>query len=253
MSGAWSRRRVLTTGLTVAASATGLAAAVKIADRYGLIPPDSGGIWGPGETLTYATQRLLMARHSMAREFTRSEISKVIPVSGPQPKTDPYQRLLRGDFADWRLSVDGLVARPSTFSLDEIKRMPAQRQITHQACEEGWSFIAEWTGVPLSHVLNLVGMSPAAKFVVFTPFDDAWDSLDLPDALHPQTLLAYNVNDKDLPADHGAPLRARVARQLGYKSVKYLERITLVDSLKHVGDGRGSAQPAYGYSWFAGI
>ena len=171
MSGAWSRRRVLTTGLTVAASATGLAAAVKIADRYGLIPPDSGGIWGPGETLTYATQRLLMARHSMAREFTRSEISKVIPVSGPQPKTDPYQRLLRGDFADWRLSVDGLVARPSTFSLDEIKRMPAQRQITHQACEEGWSFIAEWTGVPLSYVLNLVGMSPAAKFVVFTPFD----------------------------------------------------------------------------------
>jgi DMSO/TMAO reductase YedYZ molybdopterin-dependent catalytic subunit len=253
MSGAWSRRRVLTTGLTVAASGTGLAAAVKIADRYGLIPPDSGGIWGPGETLTYATQRLLMARHSMAREFTRSEISKVIPVSGPQPKTDPYQRLLRGDFADWRLSVDGLVARPSTFSLDEIKRMPAQRQITHQACEEGWSFIAEWTGVPLSHVLNLVGMSPAAKFVVFTPFDGAWDSLDLPDAFHPQTLLAYNVNDKDLPADHGAPLRARVARQLGYKSVKYLERITLVDSLKHVGDGRGSAQPAYGYSWFAGI
>jgi DMSO/TMAO reductase YedYZ molybdopterin-dependent catalytic subunit len=253
MSGAWSRRRVLTTGLTAAASVSGLAAAVKIADRYGLIPPDSGGIWGPGETLTYATQRLLMARNSMAREFTRSEISKVIPVSGPQPKTDPYQRLLKGDFADWRLSVDGLVARPSSFSLDEIKRMPAQRQITHQACEEGWSFIAEWTGVPLSYVLNLVGTSAAAKFVVFTPFDGMWDSLDLPDARHPQTLLAYNVNDKDLPPDHGAPLRARVARQLGYKSVKYLERITLVDSLKHVGDGRGSAQPSYGYSWFAGI
>ena len=253
MSEAWSRRRVLTTSLAAAASVSGLAAAAKIADRYGLIPPDSGGIWGPGETLTYATQRLLMARNSMAREFTRSEISKVIPVSGPQPKTDPYQRLLKDDFADWRLSVDGLVARPSSFSLDEIKRMPAERQITHQACEEGWSFIAEWTGVPLSYMLNLVGTSAAAKFVVFTPFDGMWDSLDLPDALHPQTLLAYNVNDKDLPPDHGAPLRARVARQLGYKSVKYLDRITLVDSLKHVGDGRGSAQPAYGYSWFAGI
>ena len=164
-----------------------------------------------------------------------------------------YQRLLKGGFADWRLAVDGLVARPSSFSLDEIKRMPAERQITHQACEEGWSFIAEWTGVPLSYVLNLVGISPAAKFVVFTPFDDVWDSLDLPDAFHPQTMLAYNVNGKDLPADHGAPLRARVARQLGYKSVKYLDRMTLVDSLKHVRDGRGSAQPSYGYSWFAGI
>jgi DMSO/TMAO reductase YedYZ molybdopterin-dependent catalytic subunit len=253
VSGEWSRRRLLAAGLSTAAALSGLAVAKSIADRYGLIPPDSGGIWGPGETLTYATQRLLMAHHSRAREFARSEVSKVMPVSGPQPRTDEYQRLLKGGFADWRLTVDGLVARPASLSLDEIKRMPAERQITHQACEEGWSFIAEWAGVPLSYVLNLVGISPAAKFVVFTPFDDVWDSLDLPDAFHPQTMLAYNVNGEDLPADHGAPLRARVARQLGYKSVKYLYRITLVDSLKHVRDGRGSAQPSYGYSWFAGI
>ena len=245
-----SRRKLLTAGL---ATTGALGVAARLADRYGLIPPDSGGIWGPGETLTYATQRLLMSRNSMAREFGRSDVSNVIPVSGPQPKTDPYQRLLHGAFADWRLAIDGLVARPTSFSLDEIKRMPARRQITHQACEEGWAFIAEWVGVPLSHVLNLVGVSPTATYIVFTPFDESWDSLDMPDAFHPQTLLAYNLNGQDLPPDHGAPIRARVARQLGYKSVKYLHTITAVDSLKHVGDGRGSAQPAWGYSWFAGI
>ncbi|HYL86704.1 MAG TPA: molybdopterin-dependent oxidoreductase [Candidatus Angelobacter sp.] len=253
MSANLSRRNWLRTGLGAAAGVSGLAVATKIADHYGLIPPDSGGVWGPGETLTYATQRLLMSRHSMAREFNRSEISKVAPVSGPQPKTDPYQRLLAGGFKDWRLAIDGLVARPSTFSLDEIKRMPPRSQITHQACEEGWSFIAEWTGVPLSYVLNLVGISTQAKFVVFYAFDDTWDSLDLPDAYHPQTYLAYNLNGNDLPPDHGAPLRVKVTRQLGYKSVKYLQKITLVDSLKHVGDGRGSISPSQGYSWYAGI
>ena len=248
-----SRRKWITSGLVTAAGVGGLAAAAKIADHYGLIPPDSGGIWGPGETLTYATQRLLMAHHSMAREFNRSEISKVAPVSGPQPKTDPYQRLLTAGFQDWRLTIDGLVARPASFSLAELKRMPARTQITHQACEEGWSFIAAWTGVPLSYVMNLVGISSQAKFAVFYAFDEAWDSLDLPDAFHAQTFLAYNMNGEDLPPDHGAPLRVRVARQLGYKSVKYLQRITLVDSLKHIGDGSGSISPSEGYSWFAGI
>jgi DMSO/TMAO reductase YedYZ molybdopterin-dependent catalytic subunit len=248
-----TRRKLIRTGLAAAAGVSGLAAAAKIADRYGLIPPDSGGIWGPGETLTYATQRLLMARHSMAREFSRSEVSKVVPVSGPQPKTDPYQRMLAEGFKDWRLTIDGLVARPMGFSLDEIKRMPAQSQITHQACEEGWSFIAEWTGVPLSYVLNLVSVSTQAKFAVFYAFDEVWDSLDLADAYHPQTFLTYNLNGKDLPADHGAPLRVKVTRQLGYKSVKYLQKITLVDSLKRVGDGRGSISPSQGYSWYAGI
>jgi DMSO/TMAO reductase YedYZ molybdopterin-dependent catalytic subunit len=252
MSGNVSRRKLIT-GLTAAAGVAGLGVATKIADHYGLIPPDWRGIWGPGETLTYATQRLLMASGSLAREFNRSEVSKVIPVSGPQPKTDPYQRLLARGFADWRLTIDGLVARPAAFSLDEIKRMPAKTQITHQACEEGWSFIAEWTGVPLSYVMNLVGVSAKAKFVVFWPYDESWDSLDLPDAYHAQTFLAYNLNGKDLPADHGAPLRVRVARQLGYKSVKYLHRLTFVDSMKNVGDGRGSAAPSYGYSWYAGI
>ncbi|HEY1760308.1 MAG TPA: molybdopterin-dependent oxidoreductase [Bryobacteraceae bacterium] len=253
MSQAVSRRKLITRGFATAAGVSGLAAAARIADRYGLIPPDHGGIWGIGETLTYATQRILMSRRSLAREFSRSEISKVIPVSGDPPRTEPFERLLAGSFADWRLKVDGMVARPSSFSLDELKRFPSRSQITHQACEEGWSFIAEWTGVPLSYVLSLAGVSPLAKFAVFFPFDESWDSLDLPDAFHPQTLLAYGLNGEDLPAPHGAPLRLRVARQLGYKSVKYLSHITVTDTLKNIGKGLGSASPEEGYSWFAGI
>jgi DMSO/TMAO reductase YedYZ molybdopterin-dependent catalytic subunit len=126
-------------------------------------------------------------------------------------------------------------------------------QIKHQACEKGWSFIAEWSGVPLSYILKLVGISSQAKYVVFFPFDEAWDRLDLPDAFHPQTFLAYTLNGDDLPTPHGAPLRVRVARQLGYKSVKYLSHITVTDSLKNIGKGLGSASPEEGYSWYAGI
>jgi DMSO/TMAO reductase YedYZ molybdopterin-dependent catalytic subunit len=243
----------MTSGLATAAGASGLIAAARLAGRYGLIPPDPGGLYGIGETLTYATQRILMSHHPLAREFNRSEISNAFPVNGPPPETDPYQRLLNGKFADWRLVVDGLVARPSSFSLAELKVHPSKTQITHQACEEGWSFIAEWTGVPLSYVLNLAGVLPQARYVAFFPFDESWDSLDLPDAYHPQTLLAYAVNGQELPTAHGAPLRLRVARQLGYKSVKYLSRITVTDTLRHFGEGKGSWSPEIGYSWYAGI
>ena len=253
MSNLVTRRRLITGGLATVAGVAGLAAAERIADRYGLIPPDSGGIWGVGETLTYAAQRVLMAHHSMAREFSRSEITRFIPVSGPPPKTAPFEYLAAGGFKDWHLPIDGLVARPTSFSLDELERMPMSNQITHQACEEGWSFIAEWHGVQLSHVLNFVGVSTRARYVVVYAFDGSWDSLDMPDAFHPQTFLAYGLNGKELPIPHGAPLRLRVARQLGYKSVKYLSRITVTDSLKNVGDGRGSISPAFGYSWYAGI
>ena len=145
------------------------------------------------------------------------------------------------------------MARPRTFTLAELKALPVSSQITHQACEEGWSFIAEWTGVTLSTVLNLVGVSPRARYVVFLPFDRSWDSLDMADAWHPQTLLAYAMNGEELPTAHGAPIRLRVARQLGYKSVKYLSRITVTDSLKNIGGGLGSYSPEIGYSWYAGI
>jgi DMSO/TMAO reductase YedYZ molybdopterin-dependent catalytic subunit len=252
MSASISRRKLIT-GLTVAGGAAGLTVAARIADRYGLIPPDWGGVYGPGETLTYACQRVLTSGHSMAREFNRSEISKVAPVSGEPPKSDPYQRLLAGNFADWRLAVDGMVARPASFSLADLKRLPARTQITEQICEEGWSFVAEWTGVAVSDMLNAVGVLPHAKYVVVFPFDDAWDSVDMQDALHPQTLVAYGMNGQELPARHGAPARLKVPRQMGYKSVKYLSRITVTDTLKNIGTGRGSAAPDAGYSWYAGI
>jgi DMSO/TMAO reductase YedYZ molybdopterin-dependent catalytic subunit len=253
MSRILTRRRLITTGLATVAGASGLAVAARLADAYGLIPPDHGGIYGAGETLTYGAQRLLTSRHSMAREFSRADVSRVAPVNGEPPRSEDYQRLLTRNFADWRLDVQGLVARPSSFSLEELKRLPSRTQITQQACEEGWSFIAEWTGVPLIDVLNLVGVSPRARYVVFYPFDISWDSLDMDDARHPQTLLAYGMNGRELPAGHGAPLRLKVPRQLGYKNVKYLAGIDVVDSLKDIGNGLGSVSPDYGYSWYAGI
>jgi DMSO/TMAO reductase YedYZ molybdopterin-dependent catalytic subunit len=248
-----SRRSLITTGLATAAGASGLVVAARLADRYGLIPPDGAGVYGVGETLTYGAQRLLMANQSLAREFNRSQISKSVPIDGKPPEKEDYQRLLAGQFADWRLKIEGLVARPSLLSLAELKSYPSRTQITHQACEEGWSFIAEWTGVPLSHILNLAGVLPRARYVVFFAFDASWDSLDMPEALHPQTLLAYGMNGQEIPTGHGAPLRLKVPRQLGYKNVKYLSHITVTDTLKNIGNGRGSISPDYGYSWYAGI
>jgi DMSO/TMAO reductase YedYZ molybdopterin-dependent catalytic subunit len=253
MSVSVSRRRLIKTGLGAVAGAGALGAAVRAADRYGLIPANCRGVYGVSETLTYAGQRLLTKLPSMAREFDRSQISKVIPVNGAAPKTEAYQKLLAGGFADWRLAVDGMVDRPGPLSLAEIKAFPARSEIVHQACEEGWSFIAEWTGVPLSVVLHHVGINPAARYVFFFTFDEWWDSIDMDDALHPQTLLAYGMNGTDIPLDHGAPLRLKVARQLGYKSLKYLTRMTVTDTAKGIGDGLGSSAPAAGYSWYAGI
>ena len=253
MSGGLSRRKLLKTGLAVAAGACGLGVAARIAGRYGLIPPDSGGIYGVGETLTYATQRLLLARHPLAREFSSGEISTVCPINGEPPEDDLYRQGLAQGFADWRLTVDGLVDRPASLSLSDLKSYPSSSQITNQVCEEGWSFIAEWTGVPLSYVLDLVGVQARARYVAFFPFDESWDSLDLVEARHPQTLLAYRMNGQELEAAHGAPLRVRVPRQLGYKSVKYLSRIMVTDTLKDIGKGLGSISPEIGYSWYAGI
>jgi DMSO/TMAO reductase YedYZ molybdopterin-dependent catalytic subunit len=248
-----SRRRLIKTGLGAIAGASGLAVAARLADRYGLIPPDHGGIYGPGQTLTYASQRLL-TRHSLAREFARSQISKAPFANGKPPEDEAYQRSMAGQFADWRLVVDGLVAKPMSFSLAQLRRLPSRSQITHLACEEGWSFIAEWIGVSLSHVLDLVGAAPQARYVVYFSIQrDWWDSVDMADALHPQTLVTYAMNGGDLPAAHGGPIRLRVPRQLGYKSVKYITRLTVTDSIKGFGQGLGSAAPEGGYAWYAGI
>src|SRR5690349_12897934 len=182
MSGHISRRALIRTGVAVAAGASGLVAAAEIARRYGLIPPDYGGLYGIGETLTYGSHRVLMATRSMAREFSRSEISKVAPVNGDPPQSDDYQQLLAREFSAWRLVVDGLVTKPASFSLTDLRHLPSRTQITHQACEEGWSFIAEWAGVPLSTLLDVVQLKPEARWVVLYPFDEFWDSIDIAEA-----------------------------------------------------------------------
>ncbi len=205
MSKLMTRRKLITTGLGVAAGASGIAVATRLANRYGLIPPDNGGLFGIGETLTYAAQRILMSHHSLAREFNRSEISKVAPVNGDPPETETYHRF------------------------------------------------AEWTGVPLKYLLSSVGILPQARYVVLFPLDPYWESIDMADALHPQTLLAYSMNGEELPAPHGAPLRLRLPRQIGYKNVKYLSHIKVVDTVKNIGKGVGGANVEGGYSWYAGI
>ena len=248
-----SRRKLITTGLIATAGASGLAAAAKLAQHYGLIPPDGGGLYGPGETLTYAAQRIL-TRHSLAREFNPSQVSQPPFANEVAPLGDTFQRLRAGAFTNWRLTVDGMIARPASFSLVELKSFPRRSQITHLACEEGWSYIGEWIGVPLSHILDVVGALPQSRYVVYRSIQpDWWESIDMADALHPQTLVAHGMNGGELPVAFGGPLRLRVPRQLGYKSVKYITRLTITDSLKRFGRGLGSAAPEGGYAWYAGI
>ena len=248
-----SRRKLIIGGLAATASVSALGVAARIAQKYGLVPPDHGGIYGLGETLTYASQRLL-TRHSLAREFSRSQISNPPFANEMPPLNDAYKRLQAGGFADWRLTVDGMVDRPASFSLGQLKSYPSRSQITHLACEEGWSYIAEWIGVPLSHVLDAVGVQPQARYVAYFSIDpDWWDSVDMADALHPQTFLAYGMNGNELPVGNGGPLRMRVPRHLGYKSVKFITHMTVTDSMKGFGKGLGSASPEAGYAWYAGI
>src|SRR5690348_4179084 len=168
-----SRRKLITTGLAVTAGASGLAVAAKLARRYGLIPPDGGGLYGPGETLTYAAQRLL-TRHSLAREFAPSQISKPPFANAVDPLGEEFKRLQKGGFTDWRLDVDGMVARPASFSVAELRSFPQRSQITHLACEEGWSYIAEWIGVPLSHLLDRVGTLRQARYVIYRSMQRGW-------------------------------------------------------------------------------
>ena len=248
-----SRRKLILGGLATAAGVSALGVAARIAQKYGLVPPDHGGIYGLGETLTSASQRLL-TRHSLAREFSRSQISNPPFANEIAPLNDAYKRLQAGGFADWRLTVDGMVDRPASFSLDQLKSYPRRSQITHLACEEGWSYIAEWIGVPLSYVLDAVGVKPQARYVAYFSIEpDWWDSVDMADALHPQTFLAYGMNGNELPVGNGGPLRMRVPRHLGYKSVKFVTHLTVTDSMKGFGQGLGSAAPEGGYSWYAGI
>jgi DMSO/TMAO reductase YedYZ molybdopterin-dependent catalytic subunit len=248
-----SRRKFLTSGIAATAGVSGLAVAAKLAKRYGLVPPDSGGIYGPGETLTYAAHRIL-ARHSLAREFPRSMISKVPFANTIPPLNDAFKRLQEGAFADWQLSVDGMVARPGSYSLADLRRFPVRNQITEVVCEEGWSYIAEWIGTPLSEVLKDSGVLPQARYLVYFSIDpDWWESIDMVDAQHPQTLLTWAMNDGDLPVAFGGPLRLRLPRQLGYKSVKFVTRLMVTDSPKGFVSALIPKHPNGGYAWYAGI
>jgi DMSO/TMAO reductase YedYZ molybdopterin-dependent catalytic subunit len=210
-----------------------------------------------GDALTYSAHRAVLSGKSLAKEYSHKDISS-FPATGTVDPGDParpkpseiYRRLQGGGFADWRLSVEGLVARPGSFSLAELKRLPSRTQITRHTCEEGWSAIGEWVGVPLSRVLDAAGMLPEARFVSFYSYDDWADSIDLLDALHPQTILAYAMNGRDLPVPHGAPVRLRVETQMGYKSMKYIERIVVTSELD---DGGAKGNIQNGWAWYVGI
>jgi DMSO/TMAO reductase YedYZ molybdopterin-dependent catalytic subunit len=251
----WMSRRKLVTGL---ASAGGLLLA-GCSSRE--LPPTYGNVLRMGDLLTYRAFRMLLPAQSLAREYAHRDISSSPAVgnSNPGDSQQPgfnadrgplYDRLRVRDFADWRLRVEGRVARPTSFSLADLKRMPERTQITKHTCEEGWSAIAEWTGVPLRTVLEAAGIQPSARFVNYYAFDDTAEGIDMLDALHPQTILAYGMNGRDLPLAHGAPLRMRVETQLGYKSVKFLERIVIANEFDDLGK-IGSLQN--GWAWYVGI
>jgi DMSO/TMAO reductase YedYZ molybdopterin-dependent catalytic subunit len=245
-----TRRQILLAGLT---SAGGL----LLSGCTKKLPPTYGNILRMSDTLTYAAHRVLLPGEALAREYTHKDISS-FPATGTTNPCDPnlkkpnetYAQLLKGNFADWRLSIEGLVARPGSYSLADLKGLPSRTQITKHVCEEGWTAIAEWTGVPLSRVLDSVGLLPNARYVVFYSYDEWADCLDMFDALHPQTILAYGMNGRDLPLAHGAPVRLRLERQLGYKSMKYIERIVVKEDFD---DGGMNGSIRNGWSWYVGI
>jgi DMSO/TMAO reductase YedYZ molybdopterin-dependent catalytic subunit len=216
-----------------------------------------------GEALTETAQRVLLSRSSLAKEYTEEDISKDFRANGSTQIDDPtYRRLVADSFRNWTLQVDGLVARPARYTLSELRSMPQRTQITRHDCVEGWSCIGKWTGVPLSVVLATAGLKPQAKYLVFHCADtlgeslDAglyYESIDLPDAYHPQTILAYAMNGEPLKEAYGAPLRLRVERQLGYKMAKFIMRIEAVESFAGIYGGKGGYWEDRGYQWYAGI
>jgi DMSO/TMAO reductase YedYZ molybdopterin-dependent catalytic subunit len=213
------------------------------------------------EDLNYWLQRRVLPHHALAREYDEADLSPQFRANGStDPEDEDYRRLAANGFADWGLEVGGLVERPQRFSLADLRTLPSRTQITRHDCVEGWSCIGKWTGTPLAALLQRVGVRPEARFVMFHCADTMEDSVDryyesigLGDAFHPQTILAYDMNGAPLPVAHGAPLRVRVERQLGYKMAKYVMAIELVESFSHIGRGHGGFWEDRGYEWYAGI
>jgi DMSO/TMAO reductase YedYZ molybdopterin-dependent catalytic subunit len=254
-----TRRALIAGGAAAAASLTAGCDQVAAPDAQTL-----NRILDFGEFLSLQAQRLLLAGQPLAREYAEADISAEFPVNGTErPGGAAYFRLVTSNFTSFRLTVDGLVKKPLSLTLDEIKAMPSRTQITLHACDQGWSAIGRWTGVPLSNLLQAAELTPDARYIVFHCMDQLvrradssgfyYESIDLFDALHPQTILAYGMNGKALPVQHGAPLRLRVERQIGYKNAKYVQRIEAVDRLNQINGGRGGFWPDRGYQWYAGL
>jgi DMSO/TMAO reductase YedYZ molybdopterin-dependent catalytic subunit len=216
--------------------------------------------------LSQRAQALLTGRDAMAQEFTEADIADTFRSNGTAlPDSRLYRQLLADQFRTWRLRVGGLVARPAQYSLADLRAMPSRTQITRHDCVEGWSVIGKWTGVPLRQLLALAQPRSEARYVVFhcadpmdgsdvqAPASTYYESIDLVEAVHPQTILAYGLNDEPLPVKNGAPLRLRVERQLGYKHAKYLMQIDVVERLENIRGGKGGYWEDQGYEWYAGI
>ncbi len=220
-------------------------------------------VLGLGEKANFKIHRTLSDRMALAREFAPSDISPKFRQNGTLvPAGQTYAQHAKENFANWQLRVDGLVERPQALSLAQIRAMPTRKQITRHDCVEGWSAIGKWSGVPLKLILDAAGLRPQARYVVFHCADGMdddggspyYESIDLVDALHPQTILAWALNDQPLPVGNGAPLRLRVERQLGYKHAKFVERIEAVADLSQIRGGKGGYwEDVAGYEWYAGI
>ena len=254
MSIAITRRGLLIAGAATAGSAL-LAGCDPLSEGVSMRP-----LLDFGQLMSLRAQRLLLAAQPLVREYTLADISPDFPPNGTEmPDGDSYFELVTSQFANWRLTVDGLVRKELSLSLDEIKELPARTQVTQHSCDEGWSAIGQWTGVPLGHLLQMAELAPEARYIVFHCLDEMtegefyYESIDLFDAFHPQTILAYGMNGKALPIQHGAPLRLRVERQIGYKNAKYVTRIEAVDRLNPIGGGKGGFWEDRGYQWYAGL
>ncbi len=256
-----SRRRFL--GFTGGAASSILLSGWDAFDFVGESEDTTRQVLQRANDLTYAVQRRLQGRDALAREYSESEIRQGQKPNGEtNPETKEYVALRARNFANYRLQVHGLVETPASISLEQLLSMPQRTQITRHDCVEGWSTIAKWTGVPLSQILDLVRPTMSARYVVFHCFDGVdtakgpasfYGSIDLIDARHPQTILAYGLNDHALPVENGAPLRLRVERQLGYKMSKYIKSIELVSGFANIQGGRGGYWEDYGYDWYGGI
>jgi DMSO/TMAO reductase YedYZ molybdopterin-dependent catalytic subunit len=212
------------------------------------------------DRLTYHAQRTLVDRQALAQEFSKSDLSPTFRANGSTSvDTQEYQQHTRERFANWKLKIGGLVARPQSFNMRQLLQMPAREQITRHDCVEGWSAIGQWRGTPLALILKAAGLSSRAHFLVFHCADTLdglpyYESIDLVDALHPQTILAWSMNGQMLPVAHGAPLRLRVERLLGYKHAKYVNRIEAVTSFADIYQGNGGYwEDVSGYEYYGGI